>query len=297
MKRTNRSVSWSIVAALSMSFLCFACDEKSESNTCASDADCKNGSLCEGKMCIPEAVAVKARRPEPASEPAVADKAKAEDKAPDATADTPEEKPEIEAKLADVPEIPKGHSPPPKLADWKEAREVNTLKHAGEHAHKCSMKVVREWVRVHCHGEFLGYQELENFGKDKVSYYTSVHEKSLALVARMKQGPKQTMRICRKDDRASLLIHWPAGHDRPETLSLKEGPVCEGDDFLEAPAHDKKEGDDVATDEDAKTEPAAAAAQEASPKEDVAAGEQATPPAASPPAASPPAASPPADSK
>lgn len=223
-----------------------ACTKGAPGNKCKADTDCKNGTLCEGGMCVPDEVAEKAR---------AFDKNKV---APEKAEDAPQ-KAETEKKAEDpapvaekVPLIPQGKSDPPKLEDWEKATEVNT-QHEHGIAKECSMKVVREWVRVFCRGEILGYQDLVEFGKKSVDHYVSVKESSLSFVGRIKQGPRQSVRICRKADRASLAIYWPKDKERPEHIALGDGKLCEETEYLESPV--KKE-DGAANSADSSQKPA-----------------------------------------
>lgn len=222
---------WGLVLGLMLGTS--ACSKGAAENKCKVDTDCKNGTLCEGGMCIPDEVAEKARG---------FDKKAAPEK-PEATPQKEAEKKAEEAPPSEekVPLIPLEKSDPPKAEDWEKAAEVNT-QHEHGIAKECSMKVVREWVRVFCRGEILGYQDLTEFGKKSVDHYVSVKESSVSFVGRIKQGPRQFVRICRKADRAALAIYWPPGKDRPEHIALGDGKPCEVTEYLESPVK-KDEGE------------------------------------------------------
>jgi hypothetical protein len=187
-------------------------------------------------MCIPDEVAKKVRTfdKQGAEKPKVTSKEEA----------PPVEKKEEATENEKVPLIHQEKSDPPGLADWDKAAEVNT-QHEHGIAKDCSMKVVREWVRVFCRGEILGYQDLAEFGKKTVDHYVSVKESSLSFVGRVKPGPRQFVRICRKSDRAALAIYWPPGKDRPEHIALGDGKPCEQEEYEEEPIR-KEERDSSA---------------------------------------------------
>jgi hypothetical protein len=89
------------------------------------------------------------------------------------------------------------------------------------------MKVMREWLRVSCHGDVVGYEKMENFGTKNGDYFEMIKPDNLAsFVVRLKRGKTQSVRICRKKDRASLFVNWPASKDRPVHVALGRGPVC-----------------------------------------------------------------------
>lgn len=213
-----------------------ACTKGATQSKCKADTDCKNGTLCEGDMCIPEEVAQKARNFDKQVAPAKAE-------APPKKEEEVEKSDAPKTDEVKVPLIPREKSDPPKTEDWEKAVEVNT-QHEHGIAKECSMKVVREWVRVFCRGEILGYQDLTEFGKKSVDHYVSVKESSLSFVGRIKQGPRQFVRICRETDRAALAIYWPPGKDRPEHIALGDGKPCEGTEYLESPV--KKDDVDAA---------------------------------------------------
>ncbi len=217
------------LAVLGLSLGVSACTKERQATKCQADTDCNNGTLCEMGVCVPSQVAEKAR---------AFDQLKAKEKnepSEKKTADTQNEGP--------VPIIPNDRSDPPKYEEWQTATEINT-QHEHGRARECTMKVVREWVRVLCRGEILGYQDVVEFGKKTVDYYVSVKESSLSFVGRIKRGPRQSVRICRKTDRAALVVHWPDGADRPQHIALGGGGPCENHEFDEVPANKAVGGED-----------------------------------------------------
>lgn len=228
---------------LALGFLVGAtgCTKSRSDQGCKADTDCKNGTLCEGGMCIPDEVAQKARN----FDKQQADKAKAASKKEALKEEESEAPAKADAALevGIVPLIPQEKSDPPKLEEWEKAPEVNT-QHEHGIAKECSMKVVREWVRVFCRGEILGYQDLTEFGKKSVDHFVSVKESSLSFVGRIKPGPRQFLRVCRASDRAALAIYWPPGKDRPEHIALGDGRPCEKLEYEDSPP--KKEAEELA---------------------------------------------------
>lgn len=184
-------------------------------------------------MCIPDEVAKKARNFDKEEAAKIKAAPKKEEEAPAKEGAAPEE--------GLVPLIPQEKSDPPKSEDWEKAAEVNT-QHEHGIAKECSMKVVREWVRVFCRGEILGYQDLTEFGKKSVDHFVSVKESSLSFVGRIKQGPRQFLRVCRESDRAALAVYWPPGKDRPEHIALGDGKPCEKKEYEEAPERKEELG-------------------------------------------------------
>lgn len=224
----KRYVAWGLVVGLCIGL--FGCQKRKGAEKCQADADCNNGTLCEAGACVPNEVAERAR---------AFDALKAKEKKE--TSKKEEEEPEAPSAVPSaVPLIPEKNSDPPKYEDWQNAREVNT-QHEHGRAKECSIKVVREWVRVFCRGEILGYQDLVEFGKKTVDHYVSVKENSLSFVGRIKRGPRQSVRICRKESRAALVVHWPDGKDRPEHIALGGGGPCDELEFIEEPPRKDEE--------------------------------------------------------
>jgi hypothetical protein len=218
-----------VLALLTLLIALLAC-KKEESGgagaTCSSDGDCKNGFLCESSACIPKEAAEKIRGTAQAAT-ATATPTAAQPGSPAAEGKASE--PEAKAGAADegpIPAIPEDKSSPPTVAEWARAVEVNTQEKNSQ-PDKCEMKVMREWLRVSCHGDVVGYEKMENFGTKNGDYFEMIKPDNLAsFVVRLKRGKTQSVRICRKKDRASLFVNWPASKDRPVHVALGRGPVC-----------------------------------------------------------------------
>ncbi len=199
-------------------------------STCASDSDCKNGLLCESRVCVPKDVAEKAR----AATAAVATTATA---APTATATatvlqpapTPEPAPVVDE--GPIPLIPTERSNPPQGNEWLQGKEVNT-QNVHSQPDKCEMRVLREWLQVTCREHYVGYEKMENFGQKFSDYYESVDPgRVVSFVLRLKKGKTQAVRICAPDKRASLFVNWPPTADRPAHIALGKGPACDGSEW------------------------------------------------------------------
>ncbi len=188
--------------------------------SCSADGDCKNGFLCEQSVCMPKDTVEKARAAggavAPATAAAPAPAAAAEKEAPSAAA--------VDEK--GIPLIPSGRSKPPTVAEWSAAPEVSTQEVNSRPA-GCFMKIVREWLKVHCEGEVTGTDKMTEFGKEHADFFQSIKlGKSADFVVRLRQGRVQKLHICHLNDRASLFVNWPAGRDRPIHVALGKGPVC-----------------------------------------------------------------------
>jgi hypothetical protein len=165
----------------------------------------------------------------PAPQPAVPGAAAAA-AAGDASTESEAARDELGGKKAPddskVPAIPSGRSTPPTVAEWGAAEEVNTQGRSSR-PDQCETKVVREWLRVSCHGKVVGFEKMEGFGTKNADYFEMIKPGSLAsFVVRLKEGKTQSVRICRQKDRASLFVNWPFGKDRPVHIALGKGPVC-----------------------------------------------------------------------
>lgn len=134
-------------------------------------------------------------------------------------------------KIGDVPEIPDGKSNPPQGTEWDQGVAVNT-QGANARAKRCSMHVLREWLRIYCSGKIIGYEKKEDFGTQGVDYFEKiVAGKYASFVIRLKKGENQMIRICRETDRASLFVSWPVTADKPKNIALGQGPACDGSDW------------------------------------------------------------------
>jgi len=121
-----------------------------------------------------------------------------------------------------IPPIPAGRSKPPTVAEWSAAAEVNT-QGANSQAQDCYMKVVREWIRVHCDGDIKSVSDKDGLPKSNADYFESIKpSKDADFVFRLEKGRTMKMRIHRDGNRASLFINWPASKDRPVHIALSQ---------------------------------------------------------------------------
>jgi hypothetical protein len=134
-------------------------------------------------------------------------------------------------KIGGVPDIPSAKSNPPVGSEWDQGVAVNT-QGASARAKRCSMHVLRDWLRIYCTGKVIGYEKKTDFGTLGGDYYERIEAgKYASLVVRLKKGKNQMIRICRETDRASLFVSWPVTADKPKNIALGTGPVCDGSDW------------------------------------------------------------------
>lgn len=134
-------------------------------------------------------------------------------------------------KVSEVPDIPSDKSNPPQGTEWDQGVAVNT-QGANSRAKRCSMHVLREWLRIYCSGKITGYEKKEDFGELQQDYFEQVVQgKYASFVIRLKKGKNQKIRICREGDRASLFVSWPPSADKPKHIALGQGPECDGSDW------------------------------------------------------------------
>lgn len=180
----------------------------------------KAGSKAEAPIATPVA-APTAAPPTTAAEPVAAE--------PVAAAANTERK--ISFNLTDVPDIPEGKSNPPQGTEWDSAPLVNT-QGANARGEKCSMRVLREWLRIYCTGDVIGYEKMEDFGTLQNDYYMKISPgKFASFVVRLRKGKNPKIRVCRENDRASLFVSWPPSVDKPKHVALGKGPACDGSDW------------------------------------------------------------------
>jgi hypothetical protein len=203
---------------------------RSEGNTMRPDA--RTTFAIGGALALALLACKKEGAPAPAASEAAKPTTPAGPAAPPAApaADTPTAK-APSFKISDVPDIPSGKSNPPQGAEWDQGVAVNT-QGANARAKRCSMHVLREWLRIYCSGKVVGYEKKEDFGELGSDYYEKfVDGKYASLVIRLKKGENQKIRICREDDRASLFVSWPPSTDKPKNIALGHGPPCDGSDW------------------------------------------------------------------
>lgn len=161
---------------------------------------------------------------------------KASEQAPTAAAPAPkpadkpaEEKPAAAAVLtaapgagAEAPAVPSGTSAPPTVAEWTSAAEVNTVA-ANSKPKDCTMKMVREWLKVNCTGKIKAVTNMEGFGKKNFDYFELVTPDKVAdFVVRVKKGNAIKARILRNGESgASLFVNWPGQLDKPSIVALQ----------------------------------------------------------------------------
>ncbi len=172
-------------------------------------------------------------KPMASAKPVVASATTAADPSPAATvsaepaASASATPPAQSADISSIPAVPTDRSDPPSVQEWASAREVNT-QGAGTHAPDCTMKILREWLRVDCTGDVRRLMNETDLGKEGVDYYEDVRVGALAsIVFRLKKGKTQGVRICRSKDRATLFTNWPIKDEVPKIIALGKGPVCD----------------------------------------------------------------------
>lgn len=90
------------------------------------------------------------------------------------------------------------------------------------------MQVWREWVSIKCEGDFKGFDDNFNLGKETQDWFRATKlGKFASVVIRMQKGKTQRLRICRGRDRASLFVNWPNTRDRPRHIALGRAGQCE----------------------------------------------------------------------
>ncbi len=130
--------------------------------------------------------------------------------------------------LKDIPDIPEGRSAPPKdLAEWNTGCKVNT-QGPNSHAPDCTAILKREWLKVTCTGDMLGFEQMDGFGVEGNDYF-KMHTpgKLLSFVVRLRKGQSQKVRMCRPKERASLFVSWPPGKSKPTIIAVGRGPKCD----------------------------------------------------------------------
>ena len=99
---------------------------------------------------------------------------------------------------------------------------VRSLVGPNSAAKDCTMKIVREWLKVNCTGKIVDATMMEGFGKDGFDYFQSVKPGTMAdFVVRVKKGGALKLRINREKDRASLFMNWPSGSPKPTIIALQ----------------------------------------------------------------------------
>jgi hypothetical protein len=154
------------------------------------------------------------------------------DDAPEAKGDdAPEARaPKAAARtIVPVPAVPTSPSSPPTAAEWASAIEVNGAEE-GKRATNCSMKLLREWVKIRCEGDIKDASPDMNLwhdDKDKGKLWFEEHKYPDfgELTLRISPGMNMGAVFQRKDktDSARFFFDWPKGADRPKTLEVFKG--------------------------------------------------------------------------
>ena len=119
-----------------------------------------------------------------------------------------------------IPAIPEGTSAPPTVAEWSAAADINQA-NANSKPRDCAVKIVREWMKIHCDGNVKSVEKVEGFNKEGSDFFKSITVgKSADYVARLKKGGSFKMRILRDPQSTTLFVNWPGGSDRPSTVVM-----------------------------------------------------------------------------
>jgi hypothetical protein len=154
---------------------------------------------------------------QPAAEPALPTMPTSASEAPTAPPAAP-----VDVDEKGIPAIPDGRSGPPTVAEWSAAPSVNTQE-TNSQAKDCHMKIVREWLKVHCEGDVRSISDQDGLPKSTADMYQSVVNGKFAdFVIRLKKGSTMKMRIHRDGNRASLFVNWPGAKDRPVHVALAQ---------------------------------------------------------------------------
>lgn len=121
-----------------------------------------------------------------------------------------------------IPEIPVTPSAPPSVAEWQGGHPVNTVG-ANAAPADCTMKIVREWLKVNCGGKIREVTAMEGFGRKGADYFDAIAPgKSADLVVRLRKGTAIKARIVRDGSPgASLFVNWPGNAARPSIVALQ----------------------------------------------------------------------------
>lgn len=142
---------------------------------------------------------------------------------PQNTAAVATQKPLLAAPGAgwEAPAIAEGSSAPPTVAEWQTAETTNTVG-AGSAPRDCTMKVLREWLKVNCTGNIKEVTNMEGFGRQGADYFQFITPGKVAdLVVRVKKGQAIKARIIREGQSASLFVNWPPSNPRPSIVALQ----------------------------------------------------------------------------
>ena len=120
-----------------------------------------------------------------------------------------------------APDVPAGTSGPPTMDEWNAAAGINTAE-KNSVAKDCTMKMVREWLKVNCTGKIKEVTNMDGFGKKNVDYFELVTPGKVAdFVVRVKKGGSLKVRILRDGEPgASLFMNWPGQLEKPSIIAL-----------------------------------------------------------------------------
>jgi hypothetical protein len=122
-----------------------------------------------------------------------------------------------------VPDIPDARSSPPTVDEWTAAAEVNT-QGPGARPNDCHMKIVREWLKIHCNGNVTGTKDMDGFGQESLDYYQQLTPgKAADFVVRLRKGVSMKLKILRDDQDAALFVSWPPSEPKPLHVALGIG--------------------------------------------------------------------------
>jgi hypothetical protein len=122
-----------------------------------------------------------------------------------------------------IPDIPAARSKPPTVDEWGAAPEV-TSQNDGGRPNDCYLKIVREWLKVHCNGNVTGTKDMDGFGEENVDYYQQLTPgKPADFVVRLRKGVAMKLSILREGEDALLLVSWPSSEPRPLRVELGVG--------------------------------------------------------------------------
>jgi hypothetical protein len=121
----------------------------------------------------------------------------------------------------EAPAVSEDSSPPPTVAEWQTAESANTVG-ANSAPKDCSIKVLREWLKVNCTGDIKQVTNMEGFGRKGTDYFELITPGKVAdLVVRVKRGQAIKARILREGQSASLFVNWPTTNPRPSIVALQ----------------------------------------------------------------------------
>ena len=133
------------------------------------------------------------------------------------------------AQISPIPAVPTTLSPPPTAAEWAAGLEVNGAAES-KRASQCSMKLVREWVKIRCEGDIKQVAPDGNLwydDKDKGRLWFEEHSYPAfgELILRISPGFNMGAVFHRKDrtNSARFFFNWDRGKDRPKVLDVFRG--------------------------------------------------------------------------